>query len=1616
MKKFLMYGLLSLFMFAFQSSAVAAEFYWQNSRITSADGQARSTFSLSAGVIYHWIYLGNVRIGDVFEWKYYRPVLDQKTSQPTGEQVLLYNTPQTLTRFSGAWVFSGGTTFPGSTGEYASGNWTSGISSYNVGLYPGPWKGEIYRNGALLVTKNFQTVDDIEPVVNLYPYYGTPPEGAQPIRYSVGDNFRIHSILISATHVDTGEKSVLLDDNLGAVGTSYIYKTFFWDTASVLPGDYLIEVSAEDPFGNRHSKTKTIKVESDRDGDGYSVADGDCDDNLVTGVNVHPGAEEVCGDNIDNNCDGVVDEGCCDLTVESFTGAESEVNRDTGGNVLFNAMISDSSDKVVDWDLNVAGRSVSGAGKSPSIIWDGKRTDGKVVEVGSHSAVLNAGQVDNSDCTDSKELAFTVAENANSSCMLKVTFGSTANVAGGELSDSLPLFPIPGTSGLAMSLNYRSQDSYVGTLGTGWRHSLDITLTENTFGEVILNQGNGRYLLYRPIGAGTYRSQAGDYAALSRNPDGGWDRLLKSGVEQRFNVDGQLVAQIDRNGNQHTFSYVEGLLQSVTDAAGRTVSFAYDGLGKLSLVTDPAGNTYTFLVDETLQSVTFPDGATWQYSYAANAFLTSKVDPLGNLTSYSYDDAYRVRTAIDPEGRSRTINYPQDDDVVRTTTFTEKDGGEWQYTYDPQTGDLLEKTDVAGNVTSYTYDANHNMTSKAEPGDKITSYGYDSSGNMTSVTDVEGKTTEYTYNEFGQVLTISEDDGSVTSYSYDERGNLTGIESPAGISSFEYDESGQLIRTIAPGAVTTVFGYDAQGNLTAVTGPDNQTTHYRYDDAGNRIQIIDAEGNVTRFEYDARGRVSRMIDSAGKMTEYAYDAAGNRSEIVDANGNITRFEYNAQGQMVKMIDALGNATVFEYSGSAGCSSCSGGVDQLTALTDAKNQTTRFGYNPLGQMVKEVDPLGRETRYDYDVAGRVDRKTDANGNSIDYDYDVAGRLVAKTYPDGNLTTFAYDSRGNLQGATNQDIAYTFTYDSADRMIKVADSRGYELNYTYDSAGRRSALDGSFNIDNDYDYDTAGRLAHIRSMAGDFSFAYDDLGRRSRLTYPNGVETAYDYDDLGRLTSLVASSRHNLIAQSLYTHDPVGNRTSKTDSDSTLGYIYDATYRLTGVHSVKNKENPHDYRDDDKKDHDKSRNDKKHQVETKHTDNTKQNEYYQYDVVGNRITSSQHRNYTHDTGNELLTADRANYSYDANGNRTKQTTSKGNTTYIWNYENQLTQVILPDGGTVSYAYDPFGRRIAKISSENHHDKSDDDDDDYDSKVTRYLYDGEDIVAEINDHGKVGNRYVHGPGIDEPLALIGKKKTAYYHADGLGSIVAMTDDRAKVVQSYEYDSYGNLHDLKNSIKQPYTYTGREYDRETGLYYYRARYYDSDVGRFISEDPLGFLAGDVNLYGYVWNRPIAFIDPLGLDTLGIHSNVAPNADFTDGHAWVSYRDANGNITNYGLWPDNHPRTVNNGAGTDVRIGLENGMSAPYSRYYDLSPEQIKRFVDFVNRTDEWQYSHTCADWASDTVRSTVGENVDADDWLGFETPRELSESIEALERNSQTSPMMPLIYNRGSRFEGTL
>lgn len=369
------------------------------------------------------------------------------------------------------------------------------------------------------------------------------------------------------------------------------------------------------------------------------------------------------------------------------------------------------------------------------------------------------------------------------------------------------------------------------------------------------------------------------------------------------------------------------------------------------------------------------------------------------------------------------------------------------------------------------------------------------------------------------------------------------------------------------------------------------------------------------------------------------------------------------------------------------------------------------------------------------------------------------------------------------------------------------------HSYDANSNRTGYTAPDNSTNTYTYDTLNRLTTLaNSWAGSFGFSYDALSRRTQMTRPTGLATNYTYDTLSHLLSVLHQMSGSTIDGAVYTLDADGNRTAKQDdlAGVTSNYTYDKIYELTQV-----------------------------------TQGANTTESYSYDPVGNRLSSLSLSPYSNNTSNELTSTPSASYSYDSNGNTIGKTNSSGTTSYTWDFENRLTQVTLPgQGGTVQFEYDRFGRRIEKIAP---------------TGTTVYTYDGDNIVETTNQSGGILWRFAQGQNIDEPLAVSNSTGVSYYEQDGLGSVTSLTTGSGQIAQTYTYDSFGNTTNVVGSLANPFRYTGREFDSETGLYYYRARYYDPSTGRFLNEDPIRF-RGSRDFYAYVENDPVLRSDPSGL------------------------------------------------------------------------------------------------------------------------------------------------------------
>ncbi len=566
----------------------------------------------------------------------------------------------------------------------------------------------------------------------------------------------------------------------------------------------------------------------------------------------------------------------------------------------------------------------------------------------------------------------------------------------------------------------------------------------------------------------------------------------------------------------------------------------------------------------------------------------------------------------------------------------------------------------------------------------------------------------------------------------------------------------------------------------------------------------DALGIVTNLEYDDFSRLKKikypLPTSGGTRLEenYTYDVLGEIKTKVDTAGHATSYDYDSAKRLIKITDALSNATQFEYNKRS----------QMTKVTDALNQHYAFIYDTVGRLKLEARGDGSIMSYGYDAAGNRTTRTDRNGNASVYTYDDLNRLTGISYTgaSGENATYTYDDLSRLQTAVNTAGTVTFTYNNRGRLASETDVFGHVMGYTYDYAGNRTALTVDSNAQTVYAYDNANRLTTLTDeSSNNFTFAYDVANKLTSRVAPNGVTSTYTYDGMSRLKELKHATSSSTLYDDQFAYNSANQTSQIAGLANTRNFTYDNIDRLTGV-----------------------------------TVGGSTVESYAYDAVGNRTSSHLSSSYTTGAFNQLTATNSATYTYNSNGSMTGKTVGSTNWTYGWDRENRM--VSAGDGtNSASYVYDALGRRVKRTQA---------------SDVQKYTHDGHDVV--LDDINSTLTKYQNSPGIDNKLKYVTGGTSKYFLQNHLGSSVGIANSSGSVTDSDGYDSFGNS--TNSSFSSRYQFTGREPDSLTGLQFSRARFYDPQNGRFVSEDPIGFDAQDVNLYGYVKNVPINRIDPSGL------------------------------------------------------------------------------------------------------------------------------------------------------------
>jgi RHS repeat-associated protein len=959
---------------------------------------------------------------------------------------------------------------------------------------------------------------------------------------------------------------------------------------------------------------------------------------------------------------------------------------------------------------------------------------------------------------------------------------------------------------------------------------------------------------------------------------------------------------------QYLYDGMNRLIQE-TDAVGtpqqRTIQTFYDGEGNRTQAIDgrTISTVYQYDLRQRLVTETDASGTPQQRSitttYDANDNRVTVTDSLGRITTFQYDSRNRVIQEIDATGTSVQATTQTSYDIVsNVTTRTDANGHTASYTYD-SLNRRSTVTDALGEKTLYFYDAGtfsgpvtlggvtvNCIQCGATPGSSLATKEVDPDG----VTSLHAGTTFFYYDELDRVViadrktgciagpagsgcpgTINTATDAVTLNTYDPVGNrLTYTEPDANTTHYQYDHKNRLTQTTNAAGDVSTTAYDAVNNVTCVTAPDLNVTCNSYDalnrvvsvtdsiglvstasyDADdNRLTSGDGNGHVTSYAYDALNRQTTATDPLGKVTTLGYDSVGNVLSVIDRDGNKTAYAYDALNRRSTMTDALGNVTQWQYDS----------VGNLTKLIDANLHPTQYSYDFVNRPQQQTYADGTSRSYTYDPAGNLIKRQDATpGQSVVYSYNdlycLAGRLYA---PSGADDLFGYDLSCRLLTNQRTNGSFTwpesFTYDGANRITQSTQNL-QTITYSYDIPGKKRTLTYPSGRVITEHTDFRARMDHIDDAGSPPSIAqysYDLADNMLARNYRNGTTSSYTYN-ANNWTTSITHQNPGTFAGFNYAYDSEGNKQYEQkvhDPTHSECYGYDNTYRVTSYGAgTLGSTCP---------------------VVPPPTPPTQTS--YSLDPVGNwntKTTNGVTQTRSHNSVNEITLINATTLTYDNDGDLTNDGTYQ----YQYDEEHRLTNVTrTADSALVGrYQYDALGRRVQKIANPAGT-----------PATTQYFYDDTRVVEEQSD-GATQATYVYGNYVDEILTMNRGGQTYYYYQNALWSAEAITNSAGSPVERYDYcggntlqcgDPYGAVSVTDgafNPISQnawgtphsgignPYLFTGRQLDEETGLHYYRARYYDAGKGRFLQRDPLD-ATEDGNFYEYVRGNPLNYVDPNG-------------------------------------------------------------------------------------------------------------------------------------------------------------
>ncbi|POB48184.1 HNH/endonuclease VII fold putative polymorphic toxin [Vibrio vulnificus] len=1028
-------------------------------------------------------------------------------------------------------------------------------------------------------------------------------------------------------------------------------------------------------------------------------------------------------------------------------------------------------------------------------------------------------------------------------------------------------FVVPARLPMQQERYYQSAgERETGLLGKLWRSNWDITLTAEGSIVKFIDKDYSIAFFDAPYQGSPTRSDLMPQWRLHRGEHGDLFLKNKNGLEYHFEyavgTTLRLTKQQDAYGNATQFVYDRGCLKWVVLCDGRLIQVETQRNRIQTLTLCEADKTptvvlarYSYDKKGFLLSVRADAGRSFDYQYSKEGYLTRWNDLSQTWVEHDYDE----------KGRS---------------IATRCSGGYWDdgITYDDENHIHYYHRAFGGTQALHLDDQNRPLQIVDEYGNPTKSVWQDDL--LISQENALGETVQYTYDDWGNVTSAIEPNGVEHAYEYNEQGWLLSYTNPMGaVWSYEHNKFGDVTVITDPEARQTQISYTEFGQRATVTGPDGSTTHYSYYSNGLLARVEPPVGYGMDLFYDELGRLIKRVTDNKQVREWVYENNSKQPcRIQYEDGTHAYFEYDIEGNLTKATDALGNSQHFNY----------GPFDKLSKVIDPLGAVTHYHYNAEAEFAGVINSHGQKWYYDFDKGGRVSAEHHYDARVDHYQYDAAGRLNRHIKPDGVQHSHSYDPSGKLLETVTLDhneqpLGKTwYEYDAASRLTYTENGDAW-VSFAYSQSGLllEENLNGTPII---HEYDEHGRRigSSGSKTARQYQWAKHQL---QQLSVGEHTPLQFAYHPSGheqtRATEQGFSLHHQWSETGLLLQQQLGR-----NGDSLRQYQYDALDRLVGIDDAKRGKSRFSL----------NANGQVQAVRQQKTWESQQRfvhlfgydselnlnqqgfatEYGDSNVVSLDDARVKRQSRQYDKAGRVLDTGRFRYHYDKCGRVVEKTEYKDGfrpktTRFVWNGDDRLTHIELPDGGRYRYRYDPLGRRVAKecLSTQ---------------RITEYLWDGANIVqhSQKTADGSVIQEieYLYEPETFRPLAQVTHKadqasQLHYIVTDHAGTPQELCSENGDVVWQGEQALWG--HYQQRNVPPNYgfrenaqndelycdlRYQGQIEDRESGLYYNVNRYYDADSGQYLSPDPIGF-AGGLRPQAYVFN-PLEWVDPLGLASSG--------------------------------------------------------------------------------------------------------------------------------------------------------